>query len=152
MKAPLLLLLVGPFLSPVSPQEPALEDLAWLAGHWSAEEGGVLMEEHWTAPRGGVLLGLHRDVRLEGNELLGFEYLRIVVDGEGVPSYVASPGGGSSTSFSLAELEERRVVFENLEHDFPQRVVYRREGDVLLARVEDAAGERGLQWRWELED
>jgi hypothetical protein len=40
------------------------------------------------------------------------------------------------------------VVFENEAHDFPQRVIYRREGDRLLARIEGKIGgkERSADW------
>ena len=107
------------------------------------------MEELWTDPGGGVMLGLHRDLHVETDRLLGFEYLRIVAGEHGL-QYLASPQGGAPTAFTLARLEGRQVTFENLEHDFPQRVVYRRDGRVLTARVEDSSGERGLAWRWEL--
>jgi hypothetical protein len=45
---------------------------------------------------------------------------------------------------------ESRVVFENLAHDFPQRVIYWKEGDVLAARVEGAlrGRERSEEWRF----
>ena len=34
------------------------------------------------------------------------------------------------------KLGERRVVFANPEHDFPQRITYWRKGDTLRVRVE----------------
>jgi hypothetical protein len=38
-------------------------------------------------------------------------------------------------------------VFENLGHDFPQRVIYRKGADgKLTARIEDAAGRKFEQW------
>jgi hypothetical protein len=43
--------------------QDAVAELAWLAGSWSGETGGLAMEEHWTAPSGGALLGMHRDVK-----------------------------------------------------------------------------------------
>ena len=130
---------------------PALEDLAWLAGHWVAQEGGVRMEELWTEPGGGMMLGLHRDVELGADQLLGFEYLRIVADGAGI-RYLASPDGARPTAFTLRSLEGSQVTFENPSHDFPRRVTYRRDGSTLTAWVEDSSGRRGLQWRWELAD
>ncbi len=42
------------------------------------------------------------------------------------------------------------MVFENAVHDFPQRILYWREGEALLARVEGTLrGEpRSEEWRF----
>jgi hypothetical protein len=49
---------------------------------------------------------------------------------------VASPSGQLTASFNLLELKDNEVTFENMEHDFPQRILYRRTGDQLLGRIE----------------
>jgi hypothetical protein len=51
----------------------------------------------------------------------------------------------------LKELAPGRVVFENAAHDFPQRVIYRRDGERLVARIEGRLrGEaRGRDWVFE---
>ncbi|MEM7245028.1 MAG: DUF6265 family protein [Acidobacteriota bacterium] len=125
-----------------------LLDLAWMAGTWSSEKDGRSSEEHWMPPRGGLMLGLHRDVAGPGRFF--FEYLRIEERPDGIV-YLASPGGSAPTPFHLVESRGRRVVFENLEHDFPQRIVYWRVGKTLRARVEDASGEKGMDLSWKLE-
>jgi hypothetical protein len=78
-----------------------------------------------------------------------FEFLRIAETPEGY-SYFASPGGKPPVEFKLKEAGERRVVFENAVHDFPQRVLYWREGEQLVARVEGTikGKERGEEWRF----
>jgi hypothetical protein len=132
-----------------APAPPALEDLAWMAGHWAATVGDVQMEEAWTGPEGGVMLGVHRDVPAGGAAF--FEYLRIEErDGEIV--YIASPMGRGATEFALALIEGRRAIFENLEHDFPQRIIYHRDGDRLSASAEGVVdGEsRSEKWEWQL--
>ena len=42
------------------------------------------------------------------------------------------------------------VVFENPEHDYPQRILYLRDGDELTARIEGTAGgvEKSSEWTW----
>jgi hypothetical protein len=42
----------------------------------------------------------------------------------------------------------QRAVFENPTHDFPQRVIYERDGDALKARIEGSvAGEQeSMDW------
>jgi hypothetical protein len=39
-------------------------------------------------------------------------------------------------------------VFENPGHDFPQRLIYRRDGDRLTARIEGQAGGRTRTVEW----
>jgi hypothetical protein len=145
-------LLAGPAVAASSPSEaPSVERLSWLAGTWSGESGGMRMEEHWMEPRGGMMLGLHRDL-LPGGKLF-FEYLRIETTEQGI-AYVASPRGGRSTRFPLLEMTERRVVFENPDHDFPQRIAYElREAGRLCARIEGEQDgkSKASEWCWERE-
>jgi hypothetical protein len=129
----------------------SLDDLTWLAGHWEGSAGGVGMEEFWTDPQGGVMVGLHRDVFPARPAF--FEYLRIEQRESGVV-YIASPRGGNATEFALVAVGEAEVVFENLEHDFPQRIIYRRQGELMIARIEgDVSGEsKARQWEWRLRE
>ncbi len=131
--------------------DPALARLAWMVGTWVGEEGGVSMEEHWIPARGNVMLGLHRDVRPSSATF--FEYLRIQSTDDGI-FYVASPNGVPGTAFRLVEARGQRVVFANPEHDYPQRIIYWREGDTLHARIEgkDRGRERSSQWAWQRVD
>jgi hypothetical protein len=139
--------------APTAPPGPAgpeaIAALAWLQGSWSGETGGLQMEEHWTAPSGGALLGMHRDVK--NGRMVSFEFLRIDASAEAV-TYWASPRSAPPTPFRLKELGPgRRVVFENPEHDFPQRILYWPTDDgALHARVEGPAGaaEKAMEWTW----
>ena len=58
--------------------------------------------------------------------------------------------GRAPTAFRLVEVSGQRAVFENPGHDFPQRIIYRREGDTLHARIEgNQNGElRYSEWQW----
>ena len=70
-----------------------------------------------------------------------FEFLRIADTPTG-PSYFASPGGRAPVEFKHKESGSQRIVFENAAHDFPQRILYWREGDVLVARIEGKIREK----------
>lgn len=122
--------------------------LAWLGGAWrTTPDPGLETEEHWTAPRGGTLFGVARTLRED--RTVAFEYMRIE-DRDGVLTFVASPSGATaSVDFRLVSAGEARVVFENPEHDFPQRIIYWREGRQLHARIEDLAGTRSMSWRFD---
>jgi hypothetical protein len=126
---------------------PAASSLGWLAGSWAGTKDGVASEEHWTTPEGGLLVGMHKDVR-EGRAVF-FEYLRIEEQG-GKLCYVASPRGAPPTPFCAVEIGDRRVVFENRAHDFPQRILYWLDGSDLHARVEgpEGATDQAEEWVW----
>lgn len=121
-------------------QEARVDALGWMSGEWCLEtEGGGSQEELWTTPAGGVMLGLHRDVSAAGKG--SFEFLRVEEDGEGGLTYWASPAGSAPTPFRLTGLAGQLAVFENPEHDFPQKIVYWRAEHVLKARIEGTGGE-----------
>ncbi len=143
MKSRILLLVLTLFSFSIQAQ--SLSDLNWMAGYWTSSENGTTMEELWTPYAGGLLVGLHRDVF--GNGRSSFEFLRIVQSEKDIV-YLASPSGRPATPFTLKELSGQKAVFENLEHDFPQRIIYSREGDTLTARIEDKSGDKGMQWTW----
>ncbi len=123
--------------------------LSWLAGGWGGDAGGTTSEEHWTTAAGDALVGMHKDVA--GGKMVSFEFLRIEVDASGKICYLAMPGGAPATAFCAVEVAEHRVVFENLEHDFPQRILYWLDASGSLhARVEGPRGgkEAALEWTW----
>lgn len=119
-----LLLQAGAVLAKTSPpaiENPTLDQLAWLSGHWQGGSSGRITEELWLPPAGGLMLGLNRDVGPDGKAF--FEYLRLERTGGGI-FYRALPRGGTTTSFKLVERTAGKVVFENKAHDFPQRIIY----------------------------
>lgn len=127
----------------------SLVELEFLVGHWVGNNGSIEMEEYWIAPKGGIMLGLHRDVA--PGEAAFFEFLRIEKRDDALV-YVASPRGGGTTEFTLVKIDEGAAVFENLEHDFPQRISYRSDGESLTARIEGGVGDelRSTEWVWTL--
>jgi hypothetical protein len=115
-----------------------VEDLAWMSGCWMQTKPDGFVEEHWTSPAGGTLVGMGRTV--QAGRTTEWEFLRIA-DAGGRLAYVATPSGQAENAFPLKSLADGEVVFEDLEHDFPQRIVYRRNGDgSITARVEGDVG------------
>ncbi len=129
-------------LLPVPVTAAELDDLGalgWLAGCWEGRGGGGRNQECWMAPEGGMMLGVSRVMSERGTN---FEFLRIAPHGEGL-AYLASPRGKEAVAFQLVESTEGNAVFTNPWHDFPQRLVYRRDGDAMTARVE---AQRDGEW------
>ncbi|QTC87392.1 DUF6265 family protein [Brevundimonas pondensis] len=120
-------------------------DLSWMAGYWLDCSGGREASETWSDPRAGLLVGHTVTVR---NGRSGFEFARIAPLQDGVLAYVAQPGGAAPTPFRLIESGPQRVVFANPANDFPHRILYQREGDVLTARIEGADDDETRSAEW----
>ena len=106
-------------------QQATVERVRWLQGCWRATRGAATIEEQWMAPLGGSMVGMGRTVR-DGRTV---EYeLVLITDRDGRLAYEAHPSGQPSATFLSTIVSGAQVVFENPEHDFPQRVGYRRNG------------------------
>jgi|GEM_PF-127635 len=127
---------------------PTVDSLAWMAGHWSGEAEGRVTEEVWMEPAGGIMPGLNRSFAPRGKA--SFENLRIVQSRKSI-AYIANPGGSGETEFMLKESGEQSVTFENPNHDFPQKIIYRRDGNTLTARIEGTIGGQlqSMEWKWQ---
>ena len=122
---------------------PAAPDLAWMAGDWVSCGPREIVEERWLGPARGGLVGVNLTRTPRGRS---FEFLRVDQGARGF-AYIASPGGRPPVEFTLMEARPGYARFENPEHDFPRRIVYRREGAALLAAATDLDG-RGPSWRF----
>jgi hypothetical protein len=127
-----------------------LSDLGWLAGCWEMnnEKKGMQITEMWMRPAGDAMIGVGRT--LKAGKLVDFEFLRIIETGSGL-AYVSRPSGNKNeTTFSLKSSAANSVIFENPTHDFPQRILYKREGTNLTARIEGTTNGklRGVDFRY----
>ena len=125
-------------LSSAQTPAPTLNDLSWLTGCWDGNIRGREVNEQWMKPAGGIMLGMARTV--SQGKAAEFEFTQIREDKDGAIYYVAKPSGQPEASFKLVKLQNNEAVFENPQHDFPQRIIYRLEaGGSLFARVEATA-------------
>ena len=111
--------------------------LSWLTGCWTLSRGPLLIEEHWSKPTSGHIIGFSRTTR--GGKAASWEFLTILTSPTGDITY--NPRLSSNqppVAFKLVKQSDSEVTFENLTHDFPQRIIYRKspEGDSLHARIE----------------
>jgi hypothetical protein len=130
---------------PVPP--PAITKLAWLAGSWRMEKNGRLVDEQWMAPAGGAMLGMDRTV-MKGRAM-EHEFLQIREGPGGTLFYIAQPTGQKEAAFQLASLTDTVVVFENTEHDFPQKISYALQPDGSMSTVLEGMGPDGQPKRTE---
>ena len=72
-------------------------------------------------PDGKMMVGMSHTV--SDGETIGYEYLRIE-ESDGNLVYIANPSGQEEASFYQAEITDKKMVFVNPDHDFPQRITY----------------------------
>jgi hypothetical protein len=121
-----------------------LADLSFLSGCWRGEMGSLDMREDWSAVEGGTMLGTTRFLR--DDVVVDWEFGRFVEEESGVTLWPYPRGVVSEHGFPLVRIEGEEYVFENLEHDFPVRIVYVRRGeDRLEPRIEGRDGQ-GPGW------
>jgi Domain of unknown function (DUF6265) len=123
-----------------------LPDLSWLEGDWRRCRDGEIVEERWLGPRGGLLIGANLT---SSPGKASFENLRIA-SGDETWTYWTSPMGRPAVPFRMVDSGVQRVVFANPEHVFPARIVYWREGEELLARIEGTLRDKpaAIEWRF----
>ena len=118
-----------------------VRQLAWLQGCWLIDTPERIVEEQWSAPRAHTMLGSSRTLR--SDKLVAHEFVLLREQGDQL-AYEVRPSGQAPTVFLSIKLANNGVVFENLQHDFPQRVGYERKGNELFAWIE---GQRNGQLR-----
>ena len=126
----------------------SLSDLAWMSGSWAGTMNGLRAEEFWSPADGTMMASVHRD--LKDGRTVSFEFLRIEQRGDSLVHF-ATPRGRNTTPFPLQSLAGRKVVFENLAHDYPQRILYWAGGnDTLHARTEGVVNSKleSEEWTW----
>ena len=143
-----ILLLTLTFAAPAAAGETAsVADLAWMAGSWSQTVNGKTVRETWLPPLEGAMAGMTQTHR-PGKPAIT-EFSTITGEPAGV-TFTAYVNGQPPTPFVLKPGAPGVAVFENLAHDFPQRVIYRQCDQDLCARIEGTIqGEvQGMDWRY----
>src|SRR5262245_915562 len=131
-----------------SPPTQSISELSWISGDWQTPAGGkVQIDEHWSKPAGGSMIGMSRSV--SGDRTVEFEYLRIEQRADGI-FYVAHPEARCpGTDFKLTRASSNEVVFENAEHDFPKRIMYRKTSDdAITASIDAGEGTKAMSFSY----
>lgn len=124
-----------------------LANLGWMVGTWSETKGEVVTRETWQAPVDGVMSGVGETVR--PGKPASVERMKITVEPAGI-TFTALLAGQPPTPFVILPGKPGEAVFQNQAHDFPQRVIYRRCGVQLCARIEGTLGGKleAQEWRY----
>lgn len=125
----------------------AINQLGWLAGHWRMEKAGRVVDEQWMAPAAGVMLGMSRTIAR--GRVVEHEFSQIREGPGGALYFIAMPSGQKETAFQIVSLSATEAVFENPQHDFPQKVSYRLQPDGSLLAAIEGPGKDGQTRRVE---
>jgi hypothetical protein len=134
-----LLLLVLPGVVAAEDACMSLEQAEFLLGSWQSDTQGTRFIEHWRRDNGNGFRGVAEAMR--DGERIQQEVMTLRVVG-GQLIYAADPEqDGSYVEFAGVRCFRDEAVFENPEHDFPQRLHYRLdESGTLVAVVSDLEG------------
>jgi len=103
--------------------------LDWLTGCWQSEDGAT--REVWSPSQDGYYFGY--SVVLNDGHAVFFEQMR--VDPAPLPVFNAYPRGEGPFAFTATEIAAQSITFANPDHDFPQKIKYWRDGDLLKATI-----------------
>lgn len=108
--------------------------LPWMLGCWASTDTDPVEIERWTASGNG-LAGTRETLR--DGVRVQLETMTITRNDSDTVVLIATPEGQAATTFFMVEINSDEVAFENREHDFPQRIIYRLlPGFRLLGRAE----------------
>lgn len=118
---------------PANQHRPDIQRVSWLQGCWHTQRGEQTVEEQWMRPLGRSMVGMSRTVR--GDALVEYELVVLREKAERL-TYQAYPSGQPSAVFTSTVVGDGTIVFENAEHDFPQRIGYEQKGTNMTAWIE----------------
>ncbi|QDW27378.1 hypothetical protein FFJ24_022110 [Pedobacter sp. KBS0701] len=133
----LILFLVG-FYSNVKAQKDSSKTFSFVLGSWGMQTPKGKIVEQWKQNPDKTLSGKSYRINAKGDSLLT-ETLQIRKIGKDVfyCSTVAHQNEGKEVCFKLISTKDQIYIFENVAHDFPQRIVYQNQGkNEMLAWIE----------------
>jgi hypothetical protein len=111
--------------------DPCVQKFSWLTGKWSMKQNGSTIVEQWSFFNGSLKC---MSYEVKGIDTILIENASIsCIGGKKVFTYYPEKadvnGKKDPIHFVLVSEENNTFVFENKQHDFPQRVVYQRVND-----------------------
>ena len=148
MKNKTALFVLGFLFSCSTAEENKLDDLSWILGEWSSVSGNEILIENWQKNSDTVYVG--EAFFITSSDTISTEELKIVYRNEDI-YYIALPSGQATTEFKLTRQKENEAMFENPDHDFPKKILYRRiSSDSLSVKIEGVINgrQRMKEFKW----
>lgn len=105
-------------------QQNNMNELQQLTGTWRMQTAKRTIYESWQKAGSTSMLG--RSFFIRGTDTVVMENIELSQKEKDIYyiPIVSNQNGGQPTSFKLVSSANKTFVFENPEHDFPQRVIY----------------------------
>lgn len=125
-------------------QEPeSMQRLYWLPGTWEMKTPDGVLTEEWRKESDTAWTGEGHFITVKEDTVFS-EQLKLVSRNDTLWYIATIPdqNDGLPIGFREKSFEGNTVIFENIEHDFPQRIVYTRISDTSMdASVEGMTDE-----------
>jgi len=122
-----------------------LEKLKFMSGCWQGPiDHESVVEEIWSNPTENLMTSTTRYIKKD--RATGYEFSRIESKDSTV-TFSASSEGKPFDEYTLKQLVDDYVVFENLKKAFPQRIMYRLSSDGSLIPRNEGEGQTSIEIR-----
>lgn len=120
----------------LSCKDNSLAGTSWLLGKWENKSAEGTLSETWKKQNDSTFDG--RSYFISGKDTLFSEAIRLL-ERNAKWYYIPTVGNQNqqqSTIFKMTYFSGKQLVFENLKHDFPQKITYNRIGnDSIIAEI-----------------
>jgi len=117
-------------------KQQQIKKVAWLLGSWQNKTAKGITAESWKKLNDSTYLG--KSYQLRGQDTVSAEHIRLE-EHQGNLYYiptVKNQNEGKPVTFTLSGSSATGLIFENPEHDFPQKISYNLIGrDSLAAEI-----------------
>jgi hypothetical protein len=113
-----------PIVEPIPKTFTQIEGANWILGEWGNTTKEGVLTETWTKENDSTFLG--KTYFITGKDTAFTESIQLTQKNGQllyIPT-VSDQNKGKSVSFALSSSPENQLVFENKEHDFPQKITY----------------------------
>lgn len=111
-----------------------LSSLKWMLGNWESKTEEGTLFERWEKLNDSTYDGHAFAISVDGDTTFSENAKVILRNGQLI--YSVTVNNEETTDFTLVDIEEQ-AVFENINHDYPQRIIYKKmASDSLFARIE----------------
>lgn len=111
-----------------------MQKLLWIVDSWVSQNENTTSYEHWEKINDSLYTGGSETIK--NGDTVFAEKLKIELI-EGSIYYIADVAHNPApVKFILTEVNDNSAVFENPEHDFPQKITYMNEDGTLHAVIE----------------
>lgn len=115
---------------------PELDKAKWLLGDWEHTIPEGRFTESWEQANDSVYAG--KSFFIAEKDTTFAEYIQLTED-NGKLKYIVSvkgQNGEEPVAFTLTQASDSQLVFENPQHDFPDKIIYRKiSADSVVAEI-----------------